>query len=252
MLIVNADDWGYDQATTDAIADVYRAGRVTSATAMVNMQDSRRAAKLAGVSSIPLGLHLNLMEPYSDVLASPDVRHRQEWIVSRYRGGQLLRWMPSRGLFAHVCQCVDDQLEAFAQLYGVAPTHVDGHQHGHMSTAALWALARRGERVIRRSFTFRSTDKSAFNRVSRFMLNGFISARFLSTERFHSIRDLHPRLGGHGLDVVISEAHRRDVEIMVHPGIADEHEILMSSEWGRLLAGAPLGSYRDLRVDHGS
>jgi predicted glycoside hydrolase/deacetylase ChbG (UPF0249 family) len=44
LLIVNADDFGLRPDVTDAIIDVYRAARITSATAMVYMQDGARAA----------------------------------------------------------------------------------------------------------------------------------------------------------------------------------------------------------------
>jgi predicted glycoside hydrolase/deacetylase ChbG (UPF0249 family) len=250
MLIVNADDWGYDLATTDAIVAAHSEGRITSATAMVHMQDSERAARLAGASSIPIGLHLNLMERYTATTVREDARARQERVVSRYRTGMLSRWLPSRELFSLTRRCVEEQFDDFAALYGATPTHVDGHQHGHMSTAALWALLRRGVPTIRRSFTFRPSDKSVLNRALRFALNSCLSLRFRSTDRFYSIRDLHPQLGGHGLDKALAEAQHLDVEIMVHPGIRDEYEILMAGEWAQLIADVPRGSYRDLTGNH--
>src|ERR1700710_640786 len=47
LLIVNADDWGGERRSTEAIQEAFDAGRVTSTTAMVYMEDSGRAAEIA-------------------------------------------------------------------------------------------------------------------------------------------------------------------------------------------------------------
>lgn len=246
MLIVNADDWGYDLSTTEAIARAFQAGRITSATAMIFMRDSERAAPLASRESMPVGLHLNLMEAYSATDIPEEARVRQQQVVAAFRASQRCRWLPSRKLSSLVQRCVADQLNGFAQLYATAPTHIDGHQHGHLSTPVLRALSRDRRRAVRSSFTFRAGEKSLLNRALRFALNNQINARFRSTRKFYSIRTLHPRLGGYGLEDALAEAHVQDVEIMVHPGWSDELELLMSDQWRTLLAGVPLGSFRDL------
>ena len=71
MLIINADDWGLDVATTDAIAACFERGRLTATSAMVFMDDSIRAAQLALDIGIDVGLHLNLTEPFTSELADP-------------------------------------------------------------------------------------------------------------------------------------------------------------------------------------
>src|SRR5215831_10729469 len=65
MLIINADDWGRSRAETDAALECYSNGLISSATAMVFMEDSERAAGLAQKSGIPLGLHLNLVQEFN-------------------------------------------------------------------------------------------------------------------------------------------------------------------------------------------
>lgn len=246
MLIVNADDWGYNMATTDAIATAFRAGRVTSASAMVFMHDSERAAALADQESLPVGLHLNLMERYTAERVARAIRRRQELVVSSFQVSQRPRWLADWKLSPRVRQCLEDQIDEFTHLYATAPTHVDGHQHGHLSTPVLRSLARDPRPSVRCSFTFRRGEKSALNRALRFTLNRYIRTRFHSTDRFYSIRALHPRLGGYGLEGALAESHRVDVEIMVHPGLRDELEILMSDDWSRMLAGVPVGSFMNL------
>ena len=45
MLIINADDWGRSVAETNAALRCYEEARITSASAMVFMADSERAAE---------------------------------------------------------------------------------------------------------------------------------------------------------------------------------------------------------------
>ena len=59
-LIVNADDWGRDQVTTDRTLDCFVCGALSSVSAMVFMEDSERAAAVALERGIDAGLHLNL------------------------------------------------------------------------------------------------------------------------------------------------------------------------------------------------
>src|SRR5437879_6503305 len=64
MLIVNADDWGGWKSATDAALMCYRAGRITSVSGMVFMDDSERAANLATESKLDVGLHINFNQPF--------------------------------------------------------------------------------------------------------------------------------------------------------------------------------------------
>src|ERR1043166_10295467 len=65
MIIINADDLGRSRPETDAALSWYQAGRITSASAMVFMQDSERAAEKATECGIDIGLHLNLSQLYT-------------------------------------------------------------------------------------------------------------------------------------------------------------------------------------------
>src|SRR3954470_23920215 len=63
LLIINADDWGRDVATTDRIFECVARHSVTAVSGMVFMEDSERAAALTREHSIDTGLHLNLTSP---------------------------------------------------------------------------------------------------------------------------------------------------------------------------------------------
>ena len=64
MLIINADDLGMNEQTTDGIIACCDKRLITSATAMVFMRDTARAAELASSRDIGIGLHLNFTTPF--------------------------------------------------------------------------------------------------------------------------------------------------------------------------------------------
>ena len=65
-LMVNADDFGWDENRTKAILEAYRQGIVTTTTAMVNMPWFEKAIDIAkGTGLFPnIGLHLCLTEGF--------------------------------------------------------------------------------------------------------------------------------------------------------------------------------------------
>jgi predicted glycoside hydrolase/deacetylase ChbG (UPF0249 family) len=243
LLIINGDDWGCDRQTTDAIHECFVAGAVTSVTAMVYMSDSVRAAELAAGGGEPVGLHVNLTEPFTDPACPPPVRRRQERIVRYFAGPPWRMWGFSLALFIEIENCITDQLEAFRSLYGHEPTHIDGHQHVHQSLGVMFARSLPTGAKMRPSFTFMPGEKSLPNRLVRMLLNRMMRVRFRSPRYFFSIRDMHPALGGAGLEQKLDLAEHHAVEVMTHPGISDERAVLLGEGWAALLRGRRLGAY---------
>jgi hypothetical protein len=210
LLIVNADDLGLGRAETDAILECFERGAITSATALVWMPDSVRAARLARDAGVPVGLHLNLIEPF----AAPDVpagiaatqRRVVRRLSSRRAGTQLYHPTWARDFE----QCIADQLARFEELYGRAPTHVDGHQHMHLAFNALLARALRPVGKCRRPVNRTALESPPRKRAARALVD-------------------------HG-----------SLELLVHPGYADERAVLGSPDWGALLAPYRLGSFEDV------
>src|SRR5258707_15355248 len=81
MLIINADDLGRAVRETDVALVCYKQGRISSASAMVFMEDSERAAALARESGLDVGLHLNLSQTYSGRCVSHAARAAQERVA---------------------------------------------------------------------------------------------------------------------------------------------------------------------------
>jgi predicted glycoside hydrolase/deacetylase ChbG (UPF0249 family) len=242
-LIVNADDLGRDEATTDAILACFRGGGITDASAMVFMRDSARSAAAARDAWLPVGLHLNLTEPFTDPATPEPVRGRQARLAAYFRARRARHWLFHPRLSRCVEAAVAEQIAAFESLHGRAPTHVDGHWHIHECPNVILSPALAAGTRVRRSFTFRRGQKSAANRAVRAALNGVMDCRFRSTRYFFDLRDLHPRLGGAGLDELLALAGRTTVEVMVHPAYADEYALLTGEEWRRTLDRAEVGSW---------
>ena len=245
MLIVNADDWGLRPEVTDAILECRRAGAVTCASAMVHMEDSARAASLAAEHGLPLGLHLNLTTPFTASDVPAERRSRQQRAVSYFAGPRLRRFVLdplARGLAG---ACVADQLDAFGETFGHPALHADGHQHVQVCPTVLSTRSLGRVKSLRRAHDFAAGRSSPAKRAYRGAINAVVRRRFRSA-RFVSLRDLHPDLGGAGLESALRSAAREDVEVMVHPAWEDERRVLLSADWRQALRRLPTGSHADL------
>jgi predicted glycoside hydrolase/deacetylase ChbG (UPF0249 family) len=244
LLVVNADDWGAEWATTDAILSCFQAGAISSTTAMMFMEDSQRAAALARSHGLPVGLHVNLTMTYTDLQPAPLAREHQARLAELFATAS----RPHRSLHPTalhlVRDCVEDQLQEFHRLYGGPPTHIDGHNHAHLSTNVLLSRALpRGIR-LRRAQNWpraRTLGGRLGSRVRDATLAGFRTVRW-----FTSIRTVHPRFGGRGLADLLELSRNESVEIMTHPGWDDELQLLLEPDWKRSLRPYPLASYEAL------
>jgi chitin disaccharide deacetylase len=245
-LIVNADDLGLGTEDTDAILSCWSRGSITSATAMVWMQDSIRALELARAAELPVGLHLNLIEPFSAPDVPEDQAVTQRRVIDRLRSGRRERYLYHPRWAPDFERCIAAQLSRFVELYGRAPTHVDGHQHMHLVPNALLSRALGPVERCRRPVNRTREESRASRRVARAMLARAVRLRFTTTDRCFSIRALDPALGGTGVADKLASARRESVEVYLHPGWEDEFAVLDSPAWLAALAEYPVGSYLDL------
>jgi predicted glycoside hydrolase/deacetylase ChbG (UPF0249 family) len=116
-LVVNADDLGLSDGVNAGIAEAHERGIVTSASLMVRQGAASEAAGYAGERpALAVGLHLDLGQwDYEN----------GEWLAAYER-------CDPDDAFAVELEC-RAQLEAFRALLGRDPTHLDSHQHTHMS-----------------------------------------------------------------------------------------------------------------------
>jgi predicted glycoside hydrolase/deacetylase ChbG (UPF0249 family) len=117
VLIVNADDLGLSEAVNAGIATAHERGIVTSASLMVRQGAAPAAASYAGAHpALAVGLHIDLGQ--WDYVNG-------EWTVAYKR-------CPPDDEAAVEAEC-RAQLEGFRRLLNRDPTHLDSHQHTHMS-----------------------------------------------------------------------------------------------------------------------
>lgn len=246
LLIINGDDWGASEPTTDGILSCVGVGAVTSVSGMVFMADSVRAAEVARTADLAVGLHLNLTHPFDGPRLDPAVRDRQARIVAKLASGDGPRLDRLPSWVAELGSCIADQLGEFRRLYGRPPSHLDGHEHVHHSPAIVLSPALEAGLKIRPPFTFTPSEKPLVNRMLRSVAKRAERVRFRTPSYFFSLRDMHPRLGGRDLEEKLALSSGSSVEVMTHPSWQDEHEILLDPEWLRLIRQRPLGSYDDL------
>jgi len=243
MLIVNADDWGRCVADTDAARAVFVAGVVTSATAMVYMADSRRAAAQALELDLPVGLHINLTEPFSADHTPDRLKHEHEAIatfLSRHRFSQLA-YNPR--LHAAFVRVVEAQLEEFRRLFGKEPTHFDGHEHMHLCANVLVSRPIPKGSRMRRTFSYSAGEKGMAKRIFRALVCRWMHQYYVQTDYFF---DLSERMAPSEFQGVCALSRYSNVELMCHPANDSNRDFLLSSRFEAAIRGLRLGSYRDL------
>jgi chitin disaccharide deacetylase len=117
VLIVNADDLGLSDAVNAGIAAAHERGIVTSASLMVRQDAAPAAVSYADAHpALAVGLHIDLGQwDYEN----------GEWIVAYQRCLQ-----DDEAAVEAECRA---QLDGFRRLLNRDPTHLDSHQHTHMS-----------------------------------------------------------------------------------------------------------------------
>lgn len=125
------DDLGLVEGVAETVAALAAAGRIASASCVVNApafrsEASEAAASTRAIPRFELGLHLNLTEgaPLSpDLAATWPTLPRLERLIAAAHLGRL----PLVALGVEL----QAQLDAFANAMGRAPAFIDGHQHVH-------------------------------------------------------------------------------------------------------------------------
>jgi predicted glycoside hydrolase/deacetylase ChbG (UPF0249 family) len=145
-LLINADDFGYNDDVTDATIDLFERGAIRSATIMVGMPASARAIAYARSQGrrFSFGLHFNIvdgMRPHSTAPATLlDASGRFRMSPAQRRRASTFR-LAGRDVEAEL----EAQLAALRSA-GIEVSHIDSH--GHLHKFPVVALAVR--RVMRR------------------------------------------------------------------------------------------------------
>lgn len=242
LLIVNADDFGGNALASSRIAECFAMGRITSTSAMVWMKDSGRAAKLAAAERLPVGLHLNLTQELDAPAIPRSVRERHAEAVRRLAHGRRARMTFDARSRSLVKRCVADQLECFRELYCHEPTHLDGHNHVHLSPTVLTCLP--VGLPIRTAVSPRA--HGSIPDLMRVLRRAVIARRHPCCELFWPLDPIAQSPSTQALADLIELAGHHTGELMVHPDRELNWRFLMSEQWERALEGCRAGSYSDL------
>lgn len=236
-LIVNADDWGRDQETTDRTFDCVRCGAVSSVSAMVFMEDSERGADLAREHGVDAGLHLNFTGRFSVPNCSTRLLEHQQ-AVSRYLNrNPLARGVYNPWLSASFEYLVAAQIEEFTRLYGAAPERLDGHHHMHLSANVLLGGFLPPGKIVRRHFSYVKGEKFLRNGIFRWVTDAILARRYRVADYLFSIIPLEPQPR---LQDIFALAGRSVVEVETHPIDPAEYRFLAGGEIFRWTGNSPI------------
>ncbi len=243
MVIITADDYGKNRHATDSIYECFSKQRITSASAMVFMEDSARAASIASESNLELGLHLNFTMPFDAPEIPSGVRKKQVKVISYLASHKLAQAIYNPFSSDAFRFLYNAQVEEFMKLYGRAPDFYNGHHHMHLCANMLRdKLIQNGTRV-RRTFKFERGEKNLINRLYRSFIDSTISERYISTDRFFSIAPVRDQ---DRLKKIFKYAKSETVEIEVHPENTEEKEFLLSERYGHLIDSVHVGDFKQL------
>jgi hypothetical protein len=100
----------------------------------------------------------------------------------------------------------------------------------------------KGQRV-RRTFSFTIGEKGLVNWIYRRALDQWVVRRYRTTDYFFA---LSQRMTAESMVRVAQLARHANVELMTHPIVPEERNLLLSRDFEGQLAGVVLKSYADL------
>lgn len=235
-LIINADDWGRDSRITDRTVECFQHGGLSSASGMVFMQDSERAACIAAEQGLDIGLHLNLSAPFSAPRIPTRLANHHQRVCQYLRARRFARLLYHPGLansFEYVVSC---QLEEFSHLYGRTPDRIDGHHHMHLSANVLLQRLLPAGMIVRRHFSYEPGEKIFRNSVFRLFSRGLAGNRYRLTDFFFSLPPLEPAVR---MQRIFSLTRSFVVEVETHAINPEEYRFLTSGDLLHWTPGCP-------------
>lgn len=215
-LIINADDFGYNEGRTRAILEFFGSGLISNTTLMVNRPFAAQAVELSRAAGVDdrIGLHLNLTEgiPLTDPIKSDPLFCDATGAFSgRFHVSLKTRLRLPLASQAVLREELAAQLQRFLD-FGLPERHFDSHHHAHtdLSVAAvLFPLARdMGFRSCRLSLRVRPTSRALAKGLYKAVFNRRARKVFATADAF---------LGMGEFLRCLALWEGRTVEVMTHP-----------------------------------
>jgi chitin disaccharide deacetylase len=245
QLIINADDLGAGAARDRGIFNAYFAGAITSASLLPNGPSAAEAACTAKDCSLPLGVHLNLSEGRSLTGAIGGLTDDR----GNFPGKDGLRQRLAAGRVDAEAMAAElrAQVDHLCSL-GVAPDHLDTHQHFFLfpaATSVVIELARAFGIAVRRPLPAEPAEKDPPGDLGKEMalyrdlapgMNDLLNASGLAAPAGLWGMPLLNRLDGVDLLSTLENLPPGIWELMVHPGYSDSGNPFSGPERERELA----------------
>jgi chitin disaccharide deacetylase len=244
VLIINADDLGRNKTCTDNSIRCFEQEAITSASAMVFMADSERAAELSLIKGLDVGLHLNLDVYFSASGISESALKCHGKVVSYLTRATIFQLIYNPVIRTQFSDDFKYQCDEYERIFGKILQRIDGHHHLHLCMNMLIdCIIPRGH-YVRRNLSFGRGEKNAVNRYYRRIVDFLLEKRYRCTDYFYSLP--LPKEGIAQLPKIIDLAQCTNVELMVHPERIDEFEYLLSNEFNKAISGIKTGVYSDI------
>ena len=221
-LIINADDFGISKAVNYAVMAAMDSNICTDTTLLVNFEESENAANLAISMNRAdrVGIHLNLTEgfPLSAKIRNEPRFCSQEGLFHTNKNKRIVQLSASEKV------AVREELRAQIALcrkFGIPISHADSHNHIHEEPglALLIMDLLKVEQIPYLRPANNIGETSVVNKLYRNFYNVILNFKALAwVNYFGSLKDL-----------INSQSELKvnsNVEIMIHPGVIVDNQIL--------------------------
>jgi chitin disaccharide deacetylase len=218
-LIVNADDFGFNQDVNEGILEAHRNGILTAATLMANGDAFEQAVATARTNpSLDVGCHLTLIGGSSVLNPAREMPRTVPELLAALARHKMPVYEEFRAQMMRVNRA------------GIRPTHLDTHKHTHLAWPVFSAVARIarefGVRWVRAPFDFATPSAAPLARrlvhrgvrtQQRSFRSALRRAGLRSTDHFAGFQ-LTGHMGTAELLDVIERLPEGVTELMCHPG----------------------------------
>ena len=245
-IIVNADDFGVNQAVNREIERMIVEGAISSTTIMANGACLEEACSFAKIHpTVSYGVHLCLSE--FDSITKPPILQKYGLTDEKGRFIRMAIFHLSQFPAELLCAIKEELLAQIRIIksYNLPLSHCDSHHHVH----TIWGLQNVFDEVLREEGFTKiriAWHESAYNKlrhpirsIKREIIIRFYKKRFKTTDAFYSYADF--------IRYSSKDCHK-EVELMCHPGHPNytaEYELVQNK---RALMGDEISliTYNDL------